>query len=623
MHLINSHILPRFGALVLFGLATAGSVLLAQEPAPPPRPADGAPPRAGDAALPKPPDGVAMRSASGAIIVPVNMSQTLRMSTKKPISSVRLNVDGIVRVSPNAIDPTSVVLTGMSAGSARLTLTDVDGKDESFDIIVQVDVTYVRRAIADSFPTANVEVRPVSNKTIILGGWVARIEDIDPILRVARSVVGPGGDIINAMQVGGVMQVQLDVTVASVSRTKIRARGFNWAINGKGVSGGSILGSLASPSPPGQAAAAAGGVGMIPSTAALTPNVGGNSGTNLVFGIVPANAQFLIQMLKNENLAKILAEPKIVTLSGRPAHFLSGGQQATLGPSSGITGPGVVYMNVGTELDFLPIVQGTGRIYLEVTPKVTSVDQTLGITVAGSVVPGFKQQEERTVVEMEPGQTMAIGGMIQTSTQSTANRVPIIGEIPFLGGFFNTVSVEDDEQELIILVTPHLVDAMDCRQAPKQLPGQETRSPDDYELFLEYLLEVPRGKREVFEGGRYKVAYKNDPTASQYPCADNLPKESRRGRNDQNSGCCAPQTGAPGLAPPIPAQGGNPAGMPGQTMPAPAQGNSQQLPARPNGAGDGRMIPPTTLDGQPAAGRPNIRWGPVIPAPQLDEGTPR
>jgi pilus assembly protein CpaC len=363
---------------------------------------------------------------------------------------------------------------------------------------------------------------------------------------------------------------------------------------------------------------------MLTSAATMTPNVGGNSGTNLVFGIVPWNAQLLIQMLKNENMAKILAEPKLVTLSGRPAHFLSGGRQATLGPSSGITGPGVVYMDVGTELDFLPVVLGNGRIYLEVSPKITSVNQTLGITVAGSTVPGFSENSERTVVEMEPGQTMAIGGMIQTTTQSTANRTPLIGQLPFIGGFFNTVSVEDDETELVILVTPHLVDAMDCRQAPKELPGRETRSPDDYELFLEYLLEVPRGQRQVFENGRYKAAYKNDPSAKQYPCAENLPKEQRRGRNGQNSGCSSTQNGAPGLAAPIPAQGGAPAGMPGQTMPNPSATMPPPLPGRPNGNADNRIIPPTTVDGSATYGRPNnIRWGPVIPAPQLDEGSPK
>jgi pilus assembly protein CpaC len=563
-----------------------------------------------------------MRSSSGAIIVPVGISQTLRMSTKKAISSVRVNVDGIVRVSPNAVDPSSVILTGLAAGSARVHLTDIDGKEEMYEIIVQLDVTYIKRTIAQAVPTANVQVTPVANKTILLTGWVARAEDVDPILRVARTVAGSGGDVINGMQVGGVMQVQLDVTVASVSRTKIRARGFNFAINGKSITGGSILGSLASQSPPGQAAAAVGGVGMIPSAASLTPNVGGNAGTNLVFGVVPWNAQFLIQMLKNENIAKILAEPKLVTLSGRPAHFLSGGRQATLGPSSGITGPGVVYMDVGTELDFLPVVLGTGRIYLEVTPKVTSVDQTLGITVAGSVVPGFKEQSVRTVVEMEPGQTMAIGGLIQTTTQATANRVPVLGDLPYFGGFFSTQSVEDDEQELVVLVTPHLVDAMDCRQAPKELPGRETRSPDDYELFLEYLLEAPRGQRQVFENGRYKAAYKNDPSAKQFPCAENLPKESRRGRDGQNG--CSTQTGAPGLAPQGPAPGNVPPGLPMQGAPMSSPNLPPAMPGPANSAANGRMIPPTSVDGTTAVARPgNVRWGPVIPAPQMDEGSPR
>src|SRR5262245_21364260 len=149
---------PRyFGALVLLGLTVGGAPLSAQEPAPPPRPAQPGP----------------ARSATGAVVVPIGISQALQMSTKKPITAVRLNVEGIVRVSPNATDPTSVILTGLASGTARLFLTDVDQKEEAFDIIVQLDVSYLKRLIADNVPTSNVEVRPVLHRAIILRRWVA------------------------------------------------------------------------------------------------------------------------------------------------------------------------------------------------------------------------------------------------------------------------------------------------------------------------------------------------------------------------------------------------------------------------------------------------------------------
>src|SRR5262249_54260098 len=160
----------------------------------------------------------------------------------------------------------------------------------------------------------------------------------------------------------------------------------------------------------------------------------------------------------------------------------------------------------------------------------------------------FDEQSVRTAVEMEPGQTFAIGGLIQTVQQASSSKVPVIGDLPFIGTIFSQVSHQAEEEELIILVTPHLIDSMACNQAPKRLPGRETGGPDDYELFLESILEAPRGQRQVFEGGRYKAAYKNDPSYRQFPCADPLPWERKFGRRggDCNTGACG-ATGATGV----------------------------------------------------------------------------
>src|SRR5207244_8705760 len=95
----------------------------------------------------------------------------------------------------------------------------------------------------------------------------------------------------------------------------------------------------------------------------------------------------------------------------------------------------------------------------------------------------------------------------------------ILGDLPFVGAAFSSKSFEEKETELLVLVTPHLIDAMSCDQTAKMLPGQETRSPDDFELFLEGILEAPRGPREVCPGGHYVPAFKNGPTAGVFPCA--------------------------------------------------------------------------------------------------------
>jgi len=604
MHLTRRERGLRLGAFIMLALAT--QTLNGQEPVPPPRPVEPPP---------------AARSSTGALIVPIGVSQTLKMTTRKAISTVRLNVDGIVRVAPNAIDPTSVVLTGLASGTVRLFLTDVDNKEETFDVIVQLDVAYVKRMIAEAVPTANVDVKPVLNRTVILTGWVARAEDVETILAVARTVIGTGAQVVNAMQVGGVQQVQLDVTVAQVNRTEIRRRGFAFAYDGNGVSFGSIIGGLAGQGQ-GGAAAAAGGVGIRPGAQGFQPT----GAANVVFGIVGSNVQLLLQALRDENLAKLLAEPKLVTLSGRPAHFLSGGQQAVLSPTTGLGGAGVTFRDVGTELDFVPIVLGNGRIYLEVAPVVRSVNINRGINVGGAFTPGFDEQSVRTAIELEPGQTMAIGGLIQTQVSAISQKVPVLGDLPFLGALFSSVTHQSDEIELVILVTPHLVDGQDCKQAPKRLPGRETRSPDDYELFLESLLEAPRGQRQVFENGQYKAAYKNDPSFKQFPCADPLPREPRDkqwGRKQWSAaGNC--DACAPGMAPQVPVHNGG-------ALPPPVLGPAP-------GASDARMIPPQPMEALPGpqmgpvgpvrttapVSRPATRRAsPLMPAPYTDDEPPK
>jgi len=156
----------------------------------------------------------------------------------------------------------------------------------------------------------------------------------------------------------------------------------------------------------------------------------------------------------------------------------------------------------------------------------------------------------RSTIRVEDGQTIAIGGLIQTSISGNTQKLPILGDLPYVGVAFRTVSYTETEEELLVLVTPRLVDAMSCDQLPKLLPGQETRSPDDFELFLEGILEAPRGQRVV--GLRhYTAAYHNSPSTQLYPCMN--------GPGVPASSC--PACGAAGSAP-VAAPATSPATLP-------------------------------------------------------------
>src|SRR5262249_47633123 len=122
---------------------------------------------------------------------------------------------------------------------------------------------------------------------------------------------------------------------------------------------------------------------------------------------------------------------------------------------------------------------------------------------------------------LEDGQSLAIGGLVKRQINAATSKVPCLGDLPFIGAAFSRKEYQETESELVFMVTVHLVDPMACNQLPKLLPGEETRTPDDFELFLEGILEAPRGSREVFQGKRYVPAYKNSPTVNVFPCVGN------------------------------------------------------------------------------------------------------
>src|SRR5262249_4831914 len=148
-----------------------------------------------------------------------------------------------------------------------------------------------------------------------------------------------------------------------------------------------------------------------------------------------------LQALRTEGLAKFIAEPKVVTLSGRPAYIADGGETPIL-TSSGQGAPSVTYKTFGTLVNFLPIVLGNGKIHLEIRPEVSNLNAAAGISINTGLsvtqVPGFDIRLVQVAVQIEDGQTLAIGGLIQNSINTTVSKVPILGDIPFLGTAFSS-----------------------------------------------------------------------------------------------------------------------------------------------------------------------------------------
>jgi pilus assembly protein CpaC len=309
---------------------------------------------------------------------------------------------------------------------------------------------------------------------------------------------------------------------------------------------------------------------------------------NLQLGITPAGFFGTLRALQNEGIAKFLSEPKVVTQSGRPAFIQSGGEQAVLGETAGGLGSiSVERVPIGTTLEVLPLVYGNGKIYLTVRPTVRSVNNALGLATQQGFSPGFNLQSTEASVMLESGQTFAIGGLLENTVQASASRVPVLGSLPYIGAAFSTVSHEERERELIILVTPRLVDALDCTQVPKRVPGRETRNPDDYELFLEGLLEAPRGQRQVWNGRCYNAAWKCDPNGL-FPCKGDICTGP--------GGCGASGCATGGCGTTAPAMHVNPQPLPPAPTPVqmPVAGTTELLPqtVAPVEATDPQPLPP-------------------------------
>jgi len=213
---------------------------------------------------------------------------------------------------------------------------------------------------------------------------------------------------------------------------------------------------------------------------------------NVRFDILGGSSDFfgVLEALRQDNLAKVLAEPTLVTTSGRPAFFQAGGEVPIPVPQ-GLGSVGIEYKEWGIRVDFVPIVLGGGRIRLEVRPRVSNLDYAQGTDIQGTFVPGLKKQEVDTGVQMQAGQTLAIAGLVKNEIESQRRGIPWVSDVPYVGALFRRVEERNNEIELLVFVTPELVDAMDAEEVPPCGPGAQTASPGDCELGLKGYIEVP------------------------------------------------------------------------------------------------------------------------------------
>ncbi|MDB5474583.1 MAG: pilus assembly protein CpaC [Phenylobacterium sp.] len=354
--------------------------------------------------------------------------------------------------------PTLIYVVGKSAGSTSLFA--VDGHDQmiaNLGLTVGFDEAGLREALQRQAPNSHIEVTTANNALVLTGKVASAAEGADILRTAAQFIQGDDKErasrLINRLTVEASNQINLRVRVAEVSHQANDILGFNWesmASIGQGVLG------LATGRP-------------VFST--TTPRQVIRSGTadNVLAGYTHGSTDInvLIDALKQRGLVSILAEPNLTAVSGEPASFLAGGEYPIPVPQPGggsnqIT---IQYKKYGVSLDFVATILEGGRITLNVRPEVSQLSDVGAITLNGITVPALTTRRAETTVDLASGQSFAIGGLLQNTVSQDVKKFPLLGDAPILGALFRSKSFQKSESELVIIVTPYLVKAVDQKLA--------------------------------------------------------------------------------------------------------------------------------------------------------------
>ena len=422
----------------------------------------------------------------------VTAGKSVILESQTPIKRFSISVPEIADVL--VLTPRQVYLTGKAPGVASLSLWgEGDTLCAVFDVEVVPDAASLKEKLHKMFPhEKNIRVTPARDG-IILSGVVSNAASLSQVLSIAEAYAPLGREgkpdkekVINLLEVGGVYQVMLEVRVSEVDKTLARNLGINFSVvsaSGRQI-GLSLLDNLTT----------------LPSQGfpAYPLNVSNNVNGILRFLGNGASWTAFIDALKENDLIKVLAEPTLITTSGKRANFLAGGEYPIPVPQAAGAGGTVItiqYKTFGVGLNFTPTVLGNGRINMEVAPEVSELDFTNAVSLQGYIVPSLTTRRVSTTVELADGQSFAVAGLLSEEVRETAKKFPLLGDIPLLGALFRSSQFQRNETELVVIVTPHLVKPVDM--ARQTLPTDQFVEPDDLEFYL-------LGKVEGGGNGRVK-----------------------------------------------------------------------------------------------------------------------
>jgi pilus assembly protein CpaC len=398
------------------------------------------------------------------------------------------------------ISEREIYINALAPGATNISMW---GKSRftSATVTVEADLTLLKEKLHQILPKEKIGAEAAGD-SIVLSGEVSGPVAQSTALALAQPYAGGKKDkVVNLMHVGGVQQVMLEVRVAEINRLVAERIGVNFgAVAPHGNFGVSQINSLAP---------------LSDLIRTINPKFGpqqgfsGALGTTFTQGLTPALTAMggwtaagtlwtvFMDLLKQQNLGRVLAEPNLVTTSGQKASFLAGGEFPIPVPQSGVGGAATItveYKRFGVQLEFTPTVLNEGKIAVKVHPTVSEIDNTFGQSFTlpgGYVVPGLRVREMDTHVEVNDGQTFSIAGLLSDTSRNVINKYPLLGDIPVLGVLFRSTQYQKNQTELVALVTPHLVKPMAPGAA--RLPTDKWIDPTDVDV---YLLGLEQGRQK-------------------------------------------------------------------------------------------------------------------------------
>ncbi len=364
----------------------------------------------------------------------------------------RISVTDETIASVQPITPTQILVHGKAPGEVSLLIWDELERSRSFDLRVDVDVSACAEEERRVFPDEQITVTP-SRAGIVLSGHVST-EDVSKRAGELASAYSP--KVFNVLTFGplGAQEVLLQVKFAEVDRSAMTQMGVNFVSTGAANTFGTV--STGQYGGFGTQTLNSGGQNPANNTTSTSTI---NNVLNLFLFRQDINFGAVIEALQSKNLLQILAEPNLIAVNGKEASFLAGGQFPfpIVQPGQGFTAVTISFKEFGVRLQFTPVIMPNGNIHLKVAPEVSTLDFADALTISGFTIPALSTRKAETEFELQDGQSFVIAGLMDNRVTDIYNKIPGLGDIPILGNFFRSKSLQKSNSELMVLCTVHRI----------------------------------------------------------------------------------------------------------------------------------------------------------------------